>query len=124
MNFPFVIKTIFVSFFIFVIIYALSISSTSQDMVASNNYGVKDTVKESLNIGDLRVYDKVTFSDDVLLNSSIENYLKNNNLSIDDVKFDVAVNENIVTIKISTSKNLLGKVSASNYTFSYIVREE
>lgn len=119
MNFSFVIKMIFISFFIFILIYALNFSGTQKDLISSNNFGVKNTTKESLNIGDLRAYDVVTYDDDMLLKSTIQNYLKNNNLNIDDVKFDIAVNDNIVTIRISTSKNLLDNISSSTNTFSY-----
>jgi len=121
MNFSFIIKMIFISFFIFVLIYALNFSSTQKDLVSSNNFGVKNTTKEALNIGDLRVNGVVTYNDDILLNSTIRNYLNNNNLNVDDVKFDIAVNDNIVTVKISTSKNLLDEISNSYAIFSYKV---
>lgn len=121
MNFGLIIKTIFVSFFIFILIYALNFSSTQQNMTSSNNYGIKNVTKEALNIGDLRVNDVVTFDDEILLNSTIGNYLKNNNLNIDDVKFDIAVNDNIVTVKIKTIKNILDNTSNGTYTFSYKV---
>ena len=113
MHFSFVFKMIF--------IYALNFSSTQKDYISSNNIGVKDTVKESLNIGDLRVNDVVTYNDDILLNSTIQNYLINNNLRVDDVKFDIAVNDNIVTIIFNTNKNLFEQISKSSESFSYKV---
>lgn len=121
MNFSFIIKMIFISFFIFILIYALNFSSTQKDLVSSNNFGVKNTTKEALNIGDLRVNGVVTYNDNILLDSTIRNYLNNNNLNVDDVKFDIAVNDNIVTVKISTSKNLLDEISNSYAIFSYKV---
>lgn len=121
MNFSFIIKMIYISFFIFILIYALNFSSTQKDFVSSNNFGVKNTTKEALNIGDLRVNGAVTYNDSILLNSTIQNYLSNNNLKVDDVKFDIAVNDNIVTVKISTSKNLLDEISNSYAIFSYKV---
>ena len=90
-------------------------------MLSSNNFGVKNVTKESLNIGDLRVSGAVTFDDDILLDSTIHNYLENNNLNIDDVALDIAVNSNIVTVRISTSKNLLNNKSNGVHTFSYKV---
>jgi len=121
MNFSFIIKMIFISFFIFILIYALNFSSTQKDLVSSNNFGVKNTTKEALNLGDLRVNGVVTYNDNILLDSTIRNYLNNNNLNVDDVKFDIAVNDNIVTVKISTSKNLLDEISNSYAIFSYKV---
>lgn len=121
MNFSFVFKMIFLSFFVFVLIYAISFSSVQQDLVSSNNFGVKNTTKEALNIGDLRVYDEVTFNDDILLNSTINNYMKNNNIKVDNVKFDIAVNDNVVTVRINTSKNLFSQISSGTNLFSYKV---
>lgn len=121
MHFSFVFKMIFISFFIFILIYALNFSSTQKDYISSNNIGVKDTVKESLNIGDLRANDVVTYNDDILLNSTIQNYLINNNLRVDDVNFDIAVNDNIVTIIFNTNKNLFEQISKSSESFSYKV---
>ena len=121
MNFSFIIKMIFISFFIFILIYALNFSSTQKDLVSSNNFGVKNTTKEALNLGDLSVNGVVTYNDNILLDSTIRNYLNNNNLNVDDVKFDIAVNDNIVTVKISTSKNLLDEISNSYAIFSYKV---
>lgn len=125
MNFSFVFKSIFISFFIFIIIYAISFVSVQNDMNDHNNVAVKNTVKESLNIGELRVNDNVTFDNALLLSSIIENYLKNNNITIDKIGFDIAVNNNIVTIKIYTYKNMFEVNSNSVETFSYqVVKEE
>jgi len=121
LNFSFVFKTIILSLFVFILIYALSFSSVQQDIVSSNNFGVKNTTKEALNLGDLRVYDVVTFNDEILLNSTINNYVKNNNIQIDNVKFDIAVNDNIVTVRINTNKNLFSQVSSGTNLFSYKV---
>ena len=121
MNFSFVFKTIILSLFVFILIYAVSFSSVQQDIVSSNNFGVKNTTKEALNLGDLRVYDVVTFNDEILLNSTINNYIKNNNIKVDNVKFDIAVNDNIVTVKINTNKNLFSQVSSGTNLFSYKV---
>lgn len=121
MNFSFIFKMIFISLFIFLIIYSISFVSVQNDMLSSNNFGIKNVTKESLNIGDLRANDAVTFDDDILLESVINNYLKNNNLSIDKVGFDVAVNNDIVTVKIYSYKNMFEIDSNSVETFSYQV---
>lgn len=121
MNFSFIFKMIFISLFIFLIIYSISFVSVQNDMLLSNNFGIKNVTKESLNIGDLRANDAVTFDDDILLESVINNYLKNNNLSIDKVGFDVAVNNDIVTVKIYSYKNMFEIDSNSVETFSYQV---
>ena len=121
MNYSFIIKMIFISFFIFILLYALNFSSTQKDLVSSNNFGVKNTTKEALNLGDLRVNGVVTYNDTILLKSTIENYIKNNNINVDDVRLGIAVNDNVVTVKISTSKNLLDEISNSSATFSYKV---
>lgn len=121
MNFSFIFKMIFISLFIFLIIYSISFVSVQNDMLSSNNFGIKNVTKESLNIGDLRANDVVTFDDDILLQSVINNYLKNNNLSIDKVGFDVAVNNDIVTVKIYSYKNMFEIDSNSVETFSYQV---
>ncbi len=121
MNFSFIFKMIFISLFIFLIIYSISFVSVQNDMLSSNNFGIKNVTKESLNIGDLRANDTVTFDDDILLESVINNYLKNNNLSIDKVGFDVAVNNDIVTVKIYSYKNMFEIDSNSVETFSYRV---
>lgn len=121
MNFSFIFKMIFISLFIFLIIYSISFVSVQNDMLSSNNFGIKNVTKESLNIGDLRANDAVTFDDDILLESVINNYLKNNNLSIDKVGFDIAVNNDIVTVKIYSYKNMFEIDSNSVETFSYQV---
>ncbi|MDD4375551.1 MAG: hypothetical protein PHR25_02100 [Clostridia bacterium] len=125
MNFSFIFKMIFLSLFIFLIIYSISLVSVQNDMLSSNNFGIKNVAKESLNIGDLRVNDVVTFDDDLLLETTINNYLKNNNISIDKVRFDIAVNNDIVTVKIYTYVNMFEVDSDSVEVFSYqVVKEE
>lgn len=121
MDFSFVFKTIFISFFIFILIYVINFASTQKDLVTSNNFGVKNATKEALNLGVLRTEDVVSYDNEVLLESTIKNYLVNNNLSVDDVNFDIAINNNIVTVKIGTSKNLFDNTSNSYGIFSYVI---
>ena len=66
-----------------------------------------------------------TASIPILIKSVISNYAKNNNIDIDSITFEIAVDEskNIVTVKLSTRKNLLNADSNSDYIFSYKVVE-
>jgi hypothetical protein len=80
MNFSFIIKAIIISFFVFLIVYAVSFVSSQKSMLDSNNYGVKDTVKESINMGYYRETGKIKFDQEQLLLSTIKNFLDNNNI--------------------------------------------
>ena len=121
MNFSFVFKALIISFFVMLIVFAISFVSTQNNMLASNNYGVKDSVKESINIAKYRVNGDIEFDQSQLIKSVISNYAKNNNIDIDSITFEIAVDEskNIVTVKLSTRKNLLNADSNSDYIFSY-----
>lgn len=125
MNFSFIFKALIISFFVMLIIFAISFVSTQNNMLASNNYGVKDSVKESINIAKYRVNGDIEFDQSQLIKSVISNYAKNNNIDIDSITFEIAVDEskNIVTVKLSTRKNLLNADSNSDYIFSYKVVE-
>ena len=122
MNFSFVIKSIFLAMFALVLVFALNLISSQKYMNNSNNFGVKNTVKESLNIGELRVSGVVTFDDDMLIESTVNNYIKNNNIT-GDVDFEIAVNNNTVTVKVIQKTDLLGNVGNIIDIFSYEVRK-
>ena len=94
-------------------------------MVDSSNYGVRDSVKESINIAEYRRSGDIVFDEDTLIKTTILNYIKNNNISVDDATFEIYVDEvnNIVTTKIFTNKEMFESNSKSNYTFSYKVEE-
>lgn len=125
MNFSYIIKDLFISFFVFMIIFAITFVSTQKQMVDSSNYGVRDSVKESINIAEYRRSGDIVFDKDTLIKTTILNYIKNNNISVDDVTFEIYVDEvnNIVTTKIFTNKEMFESNSKSNYTFSYKVEE-
>lgn len=125
MNISFVIKSLVISFFVLMIIYAISFVSSQKYMLDSNNYGVRDTVKESINIAEYRKNGAIVFDTDTLIKSTIQNYLDNNNIKVDEITFEIAVDEtnDIVTIKIYTDKDLLNASSEASYTFSYQVIE-
>ena len=125
MNFSYIIKALFISFFVFMIIFAITFVSTQKQMVDSSNYGVRDSVKESINIAEYRRSGDIVFDEDTLIKTTILNYIKNNNISVDDVTFEIYVDEvnNIVTTKIFTNKEMFESNSKSNYTFSYKVEE-
>jgi len=122
MNFSFVIKSIFLAMFALVLVFALNLISSQKYMNNSNNFGVKNTVKESLNIGELRVSGVVTFDDDMLIESTVANYIKNNNIT-GDVDFEIAVNNNTVTVKVIQKSDLLGNAGNIIDIFSYEVRK-
>lgn len=126
MNFSFIIKSVIISFFVFLIIYATAFVSTQKSSIESNNYGVKDAVKESLDIAYYRKTGDIRFHTNKLIYATIENYVRNNNIDVDKVSFDIAVNEeqNIVTIRIYNSKDMLAGTSDIDYTFSYQVVEK
>lgn len=125
MQISFIIKSLIFSFFVFMIIFAMSFISSQKLMVDSNNYGVRDSVKESINIAEYRKSGKIVFDEDALIKSTLDNYIKNNNIIIDEVTFEIALDEvsDIVTIKIYTDKELLNANSEASYTFSYQVIE-
>ena len=122
MNFSFVIKSIFLAMFALVLVFALNLISSQKYMNNSNNFGVKNTVKESLNIGELRVSGVVTFDDDMLIESTLYNYINNNNIT-GDVDFEIAINNNIVTIKIVKKSDFMDNVANVIDVFSYEVRK-
>ena len=125
MNISFVIKAMIISFFTFMIVFAISFVSSQKLLVDSNNYGVRDSVKESLNIAQYRKSGDITFNEETLIKTTLSNYLKNNNLSLDDITFEIYLDEetNIITVKIYTLKEMFNTNSEASYTFSYQVRE-
>ena len=125
MNFSFIIKALIISFFVFIVIFAISFVSTQNNMLANNNYGVKDSVKESINVAEYRRSGDIVFDQSTLIKSVILNYAKNNNINVNDITFEISVDEakNIVTVKLYTSKSLLNSISKADYTFSYKVIE-
>ena len=125
MNFSFIIKALIISFFVFIVIFAILFVSTQNNMLANNNYGVKDSVKESINIAEYRRSGDIVFDQSTLIKSVILNYAKNNNINVNDITFEISVDEakNIVTVKLYTSKSLLNSISKADYTFSYKVIE-
>lgn len=125
MQFSFIIKSLIISFFTFILIFAISFISSQKVLVDSNNYGVRDSIKESINIAEYRKSGNIVFDENALIENTIKNYLLNNNINVDDITFEIAVDEtnNIVTIMIYTEKEMLNADSKANYTFSYQVIE-
>lgn len=125
MNFSFIIKALILSITVFLIVFSISFISSQKSLLDNNNYGVRDTVKESIDIAKYRISGEITFDTEQLVRSTIDNYIKNNNIQIDEVTFEIALDEvnDIVTVKIYTSKNLFNLNSDASYTFSYQVVE-
>lgn len=119
MNFSFVFKSIILSFFIFLIIYAIGTASTLKVLVNGNNFGVKNAVKESLNIGELRATGNVTYDTDKLKESTIKNYKNNNPKNINDVDFKIYLNSNIATVDIDYNDVMFNGNNYINGVFSY-----
>ncbi|MBE6153928.1 MAG: hypothetical protein E7166_06880 [Firmicutes bacterium] len=125
MNFSFTIKALIISFFSFMIIYSISFISSQKLILDSNNYGIKNSVKKSINVAEYRKSGDITFDKDTLINSVLENYIRNNNINVDDITFEIYVNENtnVVTVKLYTSKDIFNTQSNADYIFSYQVKE-
>ena len=121
MNFAYIFKIIFISFFVFVLIYAISFISMSKVNVDSNNTNVKNSIKEAINIGDLRVNDNISFDEDILIDKILDYYEMNNKEMSDNVTFRVYKNSNIITVEIIKTKNVLNNDSIVEAVFSYEV---
>lgn len=121
MNFAYIFKIIFISFFVFVLIYAISFISMSKVNVDSNNTNVKNSIKEAINIGDLRVNDNISFNEDILIDKILDYYEMNNKEMSDNVTFRVYKNSNIITVEIIKTKNVLNNDSTVEAVFSYEV---
>ena len=121
MNFSYVIKAIIISFFVFAIIYSLSFVSTQNLMLNTSNYGIKNSLKESINLAEYRINQDIVFNEEELVKNVIKNYAENNNIKVDEIEFEVYLNEetNIVTVKINTMKKMFNSDSKANNTFSY-----
>ena len=125
MKISFIIKSLVLSLTVFFIMYAIAFVSSQNVILDANNYGVRSSVKESINIAQYRLNGDIKFDEEALIENVIKNYVNNNNISVDDVMFEIAVDEvnNIVTVKITTEKEVLDVNSESSSTFSYQVVE-
>ena len=119
MNFSFVFKSIILSFFIFLIVYAIGCASTLKVLINGNNFGVKNSVKESLNIGELRATGNVTYDIEALKESVIKNYKNNNPKNINDVDFKIYLNNNMITVDINNKSTLSNIYNDINGIFAY-----
>ena len=125
MNFSFVFKSILLSFIIFIVVYSVSFISSQKNLMDNNNYGIKDSVKEAINIAEFRRTGDIVFDENTLINSILLNYLDNNNLKFDEVMFEIYTDEenDIVTVYITTLKDIMDSSSKANYVFSYTVEK-
>lgn len=125
MNFSFVFKSVLLSFIVFLVVYSVSFISSQKNLVDNNNYGIKDSVKESINIAEFRKNGAIVFDENTLINSVLLNYLDNNNLKFDEVMFEIYIDEekDIVTVYITTLKDVMDSSSKANYVFSYKVEK-
>lgn len=126
MNIFFVIKSLVLSLMVFILIYAISLISTQKNVIVNNNYTIKDSIKESINIAKYRVNGEITFDQEQLIKSTILNYIDNNNINLDNVTFEIYLDEqnDIVTVSIYSEKDVFDKISKADYTFAYQVIEK
>jgi len=126
MNIFFVIKSLVLSLMVFILIYAISLISTQKNVIVNNNYTIKDSIKESINIAKYRVDGEITFDQEQLIKSTILNYIDNNNINLDNVTFEIYLDEqnDIVTVSIYSEKDVFDKISKADYTFAYQVIEK
>lgn len=111
---------------VFILIYAISLISTQKNVIVNNNYTIKDSIKESINIAKYRVDGEITFDQEQLIKSTILNYIDNNNINLDNVTFEIYLDEqnDIVTVSIYSEKDVFDKISKADYTFAYQVIEK
>lgn len=126
MNIFFVIKSLVLSLMVFILIYAISLISTQKNVIVNNNYTIKDSIKESINIAKYRVDGEITFDQEQLTKSTILNYIDNNNINLDNITFEIYLDEqnDIVTVSIYSEKDVFDKISKADYTFAYQVIEK
>ena len=105
--------------FIFLIVYAIGCASTLKVLINGNNFGVKNSVKESLNIGELRATGNVTYDTEALKESVIKNYKNNNPKNINDVDFKIYLNNNMITVDINNKSTLSNIDNDINGIFAY-----
>ena len=72
MQFSFIIKSLIISFFTFILIFAISFISSQKVLVDSNNYGVRDSIKESINIAEYRKSGNIVFDENALIENTIK----------------------------------------------------
>lgn len=114
-------STILIGFFLFMLIIAMLVSSSQKQLVDANNFGIRNSTKNSVELGALRVGGDLSIDKDSLIEQVLENYVINNNINCDEITFDVALDEvnNIVTVRTTTRKEIFGKISETSSTFSY-----
>lgn len=114
-------STVLIGFFLFILVITMLVSSSQKQLVDANNFGIRNSTKNSVEIGALRVSGEMAIDEETLIQQVLENYVINNNINCDEISFDVAIDEvnNIVTVRTTTKKEIFGKVSETSSTFSY-----
>ena len=112
-------SVLLIGFFIFMLVISITVSSSQKQLVDSNNFGIRNSTKNSVELGSLRVNKDLSIDEEVLISQILENYVINNNFNCDEITFDVAVKDNIVTVKTTTVKEIFGKKNETSSTFSY-----
>lgn len=112
-------SVLLIGFFIFMVVISVTVSNAQKQLVDSNNFGIRNSTKTSVELGSLRTGQDLTINEDILISQILENYVVNNNFNCDEITFDVAVENNIVTVRTTTVKEVFGKESKTSSTFSY-----
>lgn len=114
-------STVIIGFFLFILVITMVVSSSQKQLVDANNFGIRNSTKNSVELGALRVGSDLSLDKDTLIQQVLENYVINNNINCDEITFDVAVDDtnNIVTVKTTTVKEIFGKRSETSSAFSY-----
>lgn len=112
-------SVLLIGFFMFILVISLTVSSSQKQLIDSNNFGIRNSTKNAVEIGSLRVGEDLTINKDILISQILENYVINNNINCDEISFDVAVEDNIVTVRTITTKEIFGKKNETSSTFSY-----
>lgn len=112
-------SVLLIGFFMFILVISLTVSSSQKQLVDSNNFGIRNSTKNAVEIGSLRVGEDLTINKDILISQILENYVINNNINCDEISFDVAVEDNVVTVRTITTKEIFGKKNETSSTFSY-----
>lgn len=119
-----ILKILIISFFCFILIFAINYISTQKNISDSKNYDIKNNIKKAINIGELRANDRIVIDDKILINEILTDYAERNKVDLDDISFEISLTNNIVTVTIMNSKNIFNNKSEINSTYSYEVMKD
>lgn len=124
MNFMYIFKVLIISLFIFLIVFTINFVGTSYTYVEANHSNIKNAIKQSINIGELRVNNTISFDEETLINEVLSNYVEENTELSDEITFNISQYENTITVEIIKIKDILNNESIVQGIFSYEVLEK